>query len=247
MQGKCRTLPLCESSRDDVIHSVKQFLGKSRPYDVLIVSYETFRIHAGLFAAKASAPVDLLICDEAHRLKNDETKTNKALDSLTCRRRVLLSGTPMQNHLDEVRCQVLINAIVTCLHAHHAFMRVQRASIWLHTTSAVIMEAELCSSLPWSTLPTLASWARQQRFASILRTLSWRAASLAHQKMCSRRVKNGPRSSAALSTTSFYVAPTNCSLNSSRLRCAFRLFCRAVLLAQCSASCVQACRLHPPS
>ena len=45
---------------------------------------------------------DLLICDEAHRLKNDATLTNKALDSLACRRRVLLSGTPMQNHLDEV-------------------------------------------------------------------------------------------------------------------------------------------------
>ena len=27
----------------------------------------------------------------------------QALDSLKCRRRVLLSGTPMQNHLDEVR------------------------------------------------------------------------------------------------------------------------------------------------
>jgi DNA repair and recombination protein RAD54 and RAD54-like protein len=100
VQGKIRSLPLCESSRDDVIHSVKEFLSKRRPYDVLIVSYETFRIHAGLFAKGES--VDLLVCDEAHRLKNDETKTNKALDSLTCRRRVLLSGTPMQNHLDEV-------------------------------------------------------------------------------------------------------------------------------------------------
>lgn len=27
----------------------------------------------------------------------------QALDSLACKRRVLLSGTPMQNHLDEVR------------------------------------------------------------------------------------------------------------------------------------------------
>jgi hypothetical protein len=88
---------------------VKQFLSKSRPYDVLIVSYETFRIHAGLF--DNAAPVDLLICDEAHRLKNDETKTNKALDSLSCRRRVLLSGTPMQNHLDEV-CQLPLKYVV---------------------------------------------------------------------------------------------------------------------------------------
>ncbi len=29
----------------------------------------------------------------------------QALDSLACRRRVLLSGTPMQNHLDEVHLQ----------------------------------------------------------------------------------------------------------------------------------------------
>ncbi|KAK3155362.1 hypothetical protein QOZ80_2BG0202260 [Eleusine coracana subsp. coracana] len=44
---------------------------------------------------------DLLICDEAHRLKNDQTLTNKALASLPCTRRILLSGTPMQNDLEE--------------------------------------------------------------------------------------------------------------------------------------------------
>jgi hypothetical protein len=38
---------------------------------------------------------------QAHRLKNDATLTNRALDSLACRRRVLLSGTPLQNRLDE--------------------------------------------------------------------------------------------------------------------------------------------------
>ncbi len=67
---------------------------------MLIISYETFRLHADKF--KAEGACDLLICDEAHRLKNDATLTNRALDSLACRRRVLLSGTPMQNHLDEV-------------------------------------------------------------------------------------------------------------------------------------------------
>lgn len=50
---------------------------------------------------RAPHACDLLICDEAHRLKNDATLTNRALDGLACRRRVLLSGTPMQNHLDE--------------------------------------------------------------------------------------------------------------------------------------------------
>ena len=44
---------------------------------------------------------ELIICDEAHRLKNDKTATTKSLASLPCRRRVLLSGTPMQNDLEE--------------------------------------------------------------------------------------------------------------------------------------------------
>lgn len=39
---------------------------------------------------------------KAHRLKNDQTLTNRALAGIHCSRRVLLSGTPMQNHLDEV-------------------------------------------------------------------------------------------------------------------------------------------------
>ena len=54
----------------------------------------------------SASACDLLICDEAHRLKNDETLTNKALDSLACRRRILLSGTPIQNHLDEFYAMV---------------------------------------------------------------------------------------------------------------------------------------------
>ena len=42
----------------------------------MIVSYETFRLHADKFQSPGSC--DLLICDEAHRLKNDQTLTNKA-------------------------------------------------------------------------------------------------------------------------------------------------------------------------
>lgn len=48
-----------------------------------------------------AGPCDLLICDEAHRLKNADTATTQALALLSCRRRVLLTGTPLQNNLDE--------------------------------------------------------------------------------------------------------------------------------------------------
>ena len=48
---------------------------------VLIVSYETFRMHHEKF--KDASSCDLLICDEAHRLKNDQTLTNKVEAALT--------------------------------------------------------------------------------------------------------------------------------------------------------------------
>jgi DNA repair and recombination RAD54-like protein len=104
LNGRVRTLPLCESSREDVIMTINQFLSPRNPAQLLIVSYETFRLHADRFQGPDSC--DLLICDEAHRLKNDQTLTNKALDSLACRRRVLLSGTPMQNQLQEFYAMV---------------------------------------------------------------------------------------------------------------------------------------------
>ena len=102
--GRVKTLPLCETSRDDAIAAMDRFLSPRVPYDVMIVSYETFRLHADRFKTPGSC--DLLICDEAHRLKNDATLTNRALGGIACVRRVLLSGTPLQNHLDEFYAMV---------------------------------------------------------------------------------------------------------------------------------------------
>lgn len=44
---------------------------------------------------------DLLICDEAHKLKNSESNLSMSLNKLPAKKRVLLSGTPMQNDLIE--------------------------------------------------------------------------------------------------------------------------------------------------
>jgi hypothetical protein len=60
---------------------------------------QTFRIHSDKFTGASAC--DLLVCDEAHRLKNDETQTSQCLNKLQTRRRVLLSGTPLQNDLEE--------------------------------------------------------------------------------------------------------------------------------------------------
>ncbi|CAM6077058.1 unnamed protein product [Sphagnum tenellum] len=97
-------LAMCESTRADVLQGIATFLAPHSLYQVLILSYETFRLHASKFHKEGSC--DLLICDEAHRLKNDKTLTNQALASLPCFRRVLLSGTPMQNDLEEFYAMV---------------------------------------------------------------------------------------------------------------------------------------------
>ena len=44
------------------------------------------------------------VCDEGHRLKSaGGNQTIKALVALRATRRILLTGTPLQNNLDEVR------------------------------------------------------------------------------------------------------------------------------------------------
>ncbi|XP_025823979.1 DNA repair and recombination protein RAD54 isoform X2 [Panicum hallii] len=99
LKGRVQLLALCESTRADVLSGIESFLKPLSRLQVLIISYETFRMHSSKFERPGSC--DLLICDEAHRLKNDQTLTNKALASLPCTRRILLSGTPMQNDLEE--------------------------------------------------------------------------------------------------------------------------------------------------
>lgn len=42
-----------------------------------------------------------MICDEAHKLKNADSGLSKSLSALPARKRILLSGTPMQNELSE--------------------------------------------------------------------------------------------------------------------------------------------------
>ncbi|RKP08376.1 P-loop containing nucleoside triphosphate hydrolase protein [Thamnocephalis sphaerospora] len=72
--------------------------GRSNGHPVLIVSYETLRCN---IKALEKTPIGLLLCDEGHRLKNSNSLTFQALDNLNVQRRVILSGTPIQNDLSE--------------------------------------------------------------------------------------------------------------------------------------------------
>jgi DNA repair and recombination RAD54-like protein len=72
--------------------------GRAVTRPVLIVSYETLRLYVDQLKGNK---VGLLLCDEGHRLKNGESQTFTALTSLDVQRRVILSGTPIQNDLSE--------------------------------------------------------------------------------------------------------------------------------------------------
>ena len=65
---------------------------------VIIVSYESLRLLADELG---TTQVGLLLADEAHRLKNAQNTTYTTLNALNVKRRVLLTGTPVQNDLTE--------------------------------------------------------------------------------------------------------------------------------------------------
>ncbi|KAG7661794.1 RAD54 [[Candida] subhashii] len=72
--------------------------GRNVVRPVLIISYETLRRNVDKLAG---TEVGLMLADEGHRLKNGDSLTFTALNSLRCERRVILSGTPIQNDLSE--------------------------------------------------------------------------------------------------------------------------------------------------
>lgn len=72
----------------------------SRTNPLLIIGYEMYRKHAKVINSMQS--IGLMICDEGHRLKcSAGNKTITALKGVKTQRRVLLTGTPVQNNMEE--------------------------------------------------------------------------------------------------------------------------------------------------
>ncbi|KAF2101763.1 DNA repair protein, SNF2 family [Rhizodiscina lignyota] len=90
-----------KASKEELIQQMRQWAiasGRAVIRPVLIVSYETLRLYVDELR---NTPIGLLLCDEGHRLKNDESQTFTALNGLNVQKRVILSGTPIQNDLSE--------------------------------------------------------------------------------------------------------------------------------------------------
>ncbi|CAO1618312.1 unnamed protein product [Parajaminaea phylloscopi] len=88
-------------SKDEMITAVHRWSaakGRANGQPVMIVSYETLR---NLTEVLGQTEVGLLLADEGHRLKNADSLTFTALNAIKVKRRVILSGTPIQNDLSE--------------------------------------------------------------------------------------------------------------------------------------------------
>ncbi|PCH43504.1 hypothetical protein WOLCODRAFT_164492 [Wolfiporia cocos MD-104 SS10] len=79
--------------------AIKRFIN-SKIHHVLVIGYERLRtVIAEL--AYCNPPIGLIICDEGHRLKSANNKTSTMFEALRTPRRIILSGTPIQNDLSE--------------------------------------------------------------------------------------------------------------------------------------------------
>jgi len=77
----------------------KETLEKANAFDLVITTYGLLQSEEILFANEKWATV---VLDEAHAIKNYQTKTSKAAMSLDAGFRLAMTGTPVQNHLGEV-------------------------------------------------------------------------------------------------------------------------------------------------
>ena len=94
-----RFAPTLEFRRLAAAPDRRRCVGALGPGEVLIASYGLLHQEGEILAARAW---NVVVFDEAQNLKNAETKRAQASQKLDARFRVALSGTPVENYLEEL-------------------------------------------------------------------------------------------------------------------------------------------------
>lgn len=82
-----------------VHHGTQRVTSFNPNTSIILTTYATLRNDIELFAP---LPFEFIIIDEAQAIKNADTKTSAALRMLRANKRVALSGTPIENSVDEL-------------------------------------------------------------------------------------------------------------------------------------------------
>lgn len=81
--------------------SVNRFItSHAVEHPLLVMSYDMFRIYAA--ALNTLPTLEFVICDEGHRIKGLDSKISLALNNCAAMRRIVMTGTPVQNNLLEL-------------------------------------------------------------------------------------------------------------------------------------------------
>lgn len=83
-----------KEERVDLVNALKE-----EAFDAILTTYECAMIEK---VALSRITYDYLIIDEAHRIKNEESKFSQIVRTFNSKHRLLITGTPLQNNLHEL-------------------------------------------------------------------------------------------------------------------------------------------------